>query len=185
MEMSDNKTKFKLIELDQNEKIVCEIRKHPLGYIGIYTIGIIVSLSAIIFSIFLSASVEDNIAGVNLSEMNASLLVTVFGAIVGVFIMIISLISAHLYRQDFLLVTSDKIVQCINNSLFNKKVSQLKIIDAQDVTVLQAGILAKAFNFGTIVIETAGEQTNYTFTYVPNPYERAKEIMSVQEAIKN
>ncbi|MCA9344118.1 PH domain-containing protein, partial [Candidatus Saccharibacteria bacterium] len=64
---------------------------------------------------------------------------------------------------------------------FNRKISQLSIGDVQDVTVTQKGVLAHLFNYGTLVIETAGEQQNYLFTYIPDPYKHSKLIVGAHE----
>jgi len=68
-------------------------------------------------------------------------------------------------------------------TIFDRKISQLGIGDVQDVTVTQKGIFARIFNYGTLVIETAGEQVNYIFTYTPRPYETAKQIVGSHENI--
>ena len=80
-----------------------------------------------------------------------------------------------------MLVTSDKIAQVLYRTIFDRKISQLSIGDVQDVTVTQRGVLARMFNYGTIVIETAGEQQNYTFTFVPDPYMCGKAIVGAHE----
>lgn len=91
------------------------------------------------------------------------------------------LIAAVIYNNSVVFVTSEKIVQVLYISLFNRKISQLGIGDVQDVTVQQVGIFPRIFNYGTLVVETAGEQQNYTFTYTPRPYESAKAIVGAHE----
>ena len=90
-------------------------------------------------------------------------------------------ISAILFTNNVIYVTSEKLAQVLYITLFNRKISQLSIGDVQDVTVTQKGILAHMFNFGTLVIETAGEQQNYTFTYIPDPYKHSKLIVGSHE----
>lgn len=90
-------------------------------------------------------------------------------------------IQAILYSNNVIFVTSEKIAQILYINLFNKKISQLSIGDVQDVTVTQKGILAHIFNYGTLVIETAGEQQNYNFTYIPEPYKNSKLIVGAHE----
>jgi hypothetical protein len=47
--------------------------------------------------------------------------------------------------------------------------------------VTQDGIFPRIFNYGTVVIETAGEQNNYIFTYTPFPYQVSKDIVGAHE----
>ena len=80
-----------------------------------------------------------------------------------------------------MIVTSEKLAQLLNPSLFNRKISQLSIGDVQDVSVHQNGIFPHIFDYGTVVIETAGEQQNYTFTFAPEPYKCAQAMVNAHE----
>jgi uncharacterized membrane protein YdbT with pleckstrin-like domain len=80
-----------------------------------------------------------------------------------------------------ILVTSDKIAHILYRNLVDRKISQLALGDLQDVTVDQKGLLARLFGYGTLVIETAGEQNNFSFNFTPHPYTFAKEIVGARE----
>jgi uncharacterized membrane protein YdbT with pleckstrin-like domain len=105
----------------------------------------------------------------------------VVGMILTLLSLLITAIGAYLYQNNVVLVTNEKIAQILYKNLFDRKISQLSVGDVQDVTVTQKGLLARIFNFGTLVIETAGEQQNYTFTFTPNPYECGKAIVGAHE----
>lgn len=172
---------FDMIEFDENEELVWEIRKHPFGLFIIYFTG--AAISAIIFSFlvlgpmlfdkdFLGLSIE--LGAVRPVAIGLGFLLTV-GGLVG------TAIGAYLYQANVVLITSEKIAQLLYTSLFNRKISQLSIGDVQDVSVQQKGIFARLFNYGTLVVETAGEQNNYIFTYTPQPYETGKAIVGAHE----
>jgi uncharacterized membrane protein YdbT with pleckstrin-like domain len=173
-----------MIEFDQDEKLVREIRKHPFGLFMIYLGGILTTL-LFFFVLVLGATVFDSSAvtegtGVASGSFNSILVAIGFFMCVGS--IIITAIAAYLYRNNVVLVTSEKISQMLYLSLFNRKISSLSIADVQDVTVKQSGIFAHIFNYGTLTIETAGEQSNYTFTFTPEPYEAAKSLVGSHEA---
>ncbi len=170
---------FNLIEFDKDESLICEIRKHPIGLFFIYLTGLGISLVFVaILGVALSDAIND-IAGSSASSMKS--LITV-GGIIFIFLILVAMtISAILYTNNVIYVTSEKLAQVLYITLFNRKISQLSIGDVQDVTVTQKGILAHMFNFGTLVIETAGEQQNYTFTYIPDPYKHSKLIVGSHE----
>ncbi len=175
---------FKFIEFDKDESLICEIRKHPIGLFFIYLTGISIALIIAIvlgilgFSSVLSTTLEDSGAS---SSGTFQSIVVVVGIIFVFFILAVMTIQAILYSNNVIFVTSDKIAQILYINLFNRKISQLSIGDVQDVTVTQKGILAHMFNYGTLVIETAGEQQNYTFTYIPDPYMNSKAIVGAHE----
>ena len=177
---SEGKKHFSLIEFDEEEELVTEIRKHPFGLFLILFIGIFVLLVSIITAAVISAADLNSFFQSSNANSAKGALVTI-----GFFIALLSLvgtfIGAFLYRSNVIYVTSEKIAQIVYTSLFHRKVSQLSIGDVQDVTVAQKGILAHLFGYGTLVVETAGEQQNYTFTFVPDPYKKSQDIVGAHE----
>jgi uncharacterized membrane protein YdbT with pleckstrin-like domain len=179
---SVGKRYLKLIELDANEKVVCELRKHPFGLFIVYLTGFLVSIALTLATIFTAIIFNGDPLEVGGAGNSAIVLVV---SVVGVLLIILSLImtaiGAFLYTSNVVFVTTDKIVQVLYTSIFNRKVSQLVLGDVQDITVEQKGLFARIFNFGTLIIETAGEQNNYVFTYAPGPYECSKIISAAHE----
>lgn len=174
---------FKHIEFDENEKLLYELRKHWFGLFVIYAFGTFVTLLMLGLAIggaALSQS-ETDTSDIGLTGGSIGAILIATGLLLSLLSLVVTAIAAYLYRTNVVLVTSDKLSQLLNQSIFNRKISQLSIGDVQDVTVAQRGIFAHAFHYGTLVIETAGEQQNYTFTYAPNPYEAAKIIVNAHE----
>jgi len=168
---------FKMIEFDENERLVTEIRKHPVGLLFIYIGGTIITLTLVAIALVTAALMQSESA--DIASIGPAIIA--FGIVLAVFSLIITTIEAYLYRSNVILVTTEKISQLVYHSLFNRKISQLSIGDVQDVTVRQEGIIAHIFNYGTLVIETAGEQQNYNFTFVPDPYKASKSIVGSHE----
>ena len=171
---------FKYIEFDPQEELIAEIRKHPIGLLFIFlTGGFVIFATIIVSTLAITGDFAATLGSANSNTFNQLFALISFILIVGA--IIATFIGAFLYRSNVIYVTSEKIAQVLYISLFNRKISQLSIGDVQDVTVTQKGIIAYAFNYGTLVIETAGEQQNYTFTYVPDPYEKSKLIVGTHE----
>lgn len=169
---------FNMIEFDDNEELILEIRKHPFGLFLIEVGGFLVTLLLTVIPIAIALNIET--LGVGSSSTVKTLLIFI-GFILGILAIGATFIAAILYRNNVIFVTNEKIAQVLYTSLFNRKVSQLSIGDVQDVTVRQDGIFPRIFKYGTLVIETAGEQQNYTFSYVPNPYETGRVIVGSHE----
>jgi uncharacterized membrane protein YdbT with pleckstrin-like domain len=169
-----------LIEFDAEESVVCTIKKHPIGLLSIYFTGLLVTMSVIIIGImfggmFVSATESE------VPEW-AETVIYVVSALVGITALAMTYIAAYIYQHNVIIVTSDKIVQILYKNIVDRKVSQLSLGDLQDVTVDQTGIFARLFHYGTLVIETAGEQNNFSFSYAPYPYECAKDIVGSRES---
>lgn len=171
---------FHFIEFDENEELIMEIRKHPFGLFLIYLTGGFIALALLLLATLGGAVDAGGFLGVDIGSFRAIFFVIIGILILGVAVSIF--IGAFLYTSNVIFVTNEKLAQVLYVTLFNRKISQLSIGDVQDVTVTQKGILAHIFNYGTLVIETAGEQQNYSFNFVPDPYQTSKAIVGAHEA---
>lgn len=171
---------FKLIEFDAEEKLIGEIKKHPFGLFIIYFSGTFITAMLVIALIIVPISLQSSdFAGIGFASLQP--VMAVVGLMLTLLSVIITMIAAYLYEHNVVLITNEKLTQMLYLSIFNRKISQLSIGDVQDVTVTQIGIFARMFNYGTLLVETAGEQANYNFTYTPRPYETAKLIVAAHE----
>lgn len=168
---------FSLIEFDDQEELLLEIRKHIFGLFLIVLSGTLIALALLATTIALASSSFLFDLGLD----NAKPVIALLGFVVTVVIAIATIIYVQLYRSNVVFITNEKIAQILYITLFNRKISQLNIGDVQDVTVSQNGFFAHIFGYGTLVVETAGEQQNYTFSFVPNPYQSAKIIITAHE----
>lgn len=73
------------------------------------------------------------------------------------------------YYLDVGIVTTERVVDIDQQGLFRRNVAELDVKMVQDVAAERSGILPTFFNFGDVVIQTAGERPNFTFHAVPNP----------------
>lgn len=177
---SEGRKHFNLIEFDANEVLVMEIRKHPIGLAIIFFIGAFITLATLLLAGFIATADLNSFFGVtSLNGLRSAFVVCSF--MITLIALVGTLIGVFLYKGNVIYVTSEKIAQVLYASLFNRKISQLSIGDVQDVTVTQKGILAHIFNYGVLVVETAGEQQNYTFSFVPDPYAKSKAIVGAHE----
>lgn len=170
---------FELIEFDENEELLGEIRKHPIGLLIIELTGVIMAIIVMLaaYALIWGTKQLDS----SLASDGVTAIVMIVGVLLALGVLGVSFIGSILYKSNVIFVTNEKIAQVLYKSIFDRTISQLSIGDVQDVTVTQKGLLARYFNYGTLVIETAGEQQNYTFTYVPSPYETAKLIVGSHE----
>lgn len=170
-----------LIEKDQDETIVYEIRKHPFGLVGIYATGLFVVFSVMGVALIVWRYSQGDQFGIGSDTSFIGPIAVFLGGVLSILSLAMTAVAAYLYQSNVVYVTSDKIAQVLQNTLFDRKISQLSIGDVQDVTTQQKGLFARMFNYGTLVIETAGEQSNYTFTYTPKPYEASRAIVNAHE----
>jgi uncharacterized membrane protein YdbT with pleckstrin-like domain len=95
---------------------------------------------------------------------------------------VILFVMAYVYHQSRLTLTDKSCVQVIQRNLFNKKISRLSMSNVEDVNVDQRGIIASLFNYGTLTVQTAGEEDNFLFTFCPSPNLYAERILEARQA---
>lgn len=162
-------------ELDPDEVIKAEVRKHPIGLIPIYGSGFLV-VAVMFVLIFFKSQVSESLLGF----VPENLVVLVLIAIAALAV-VITAVGAHVYKSNILLITNENIVQRIRYSLFNDKVSRLNLANIEDVTFYQRGILPRVLDYGVLHIETAGEKANFDFSKAPRPNHYAKMILQTSE----
>lgn len=90
------------------------------------------------------------------------------------------LITAYVFEHflswyyNVYIITDERIVDVDFHSLMYKEVAQAKIDNIQDVTFVMGGLSSSWFNYGTVFIQTAGEQREFDFDDVPHPNRVAK-----------
>lgn len=87
------------------------------------------------------------------------------------------------YELDVFIVTDQRIVNIAQNGLFARTVSEQRLFRVQDVMSEVKGIIPTFLRFGTVYVQTAGEQGHFIFRNVPNPEHVAKVIHGQMEKI--
>ena len=67
------------------------------------------------------------------------------------------------------IVTNERIIDVDFVHLLYKEFSEARLSKVQDLTYKTGGLLAVAFNFGNVAIQTAGQLANFEFELVPSP----------------
>lgn len=79
------------------------------------------------------------------------------------------------------IVTTERIVDIDFYHLLFKRFSQAELNKIQDISFSMGGIFATIFNYGNVLVETAGELPNIEFEKVPDPEKVVETIRSLTE----
>ena len=161
--------------MQPGERVICEIKRHPIGLFGVYAITAIVMAVLIAIAILTPyyatfITVQQRL-GVVLSA-GVAIIITLLFAYISVFI----------YRANRWVVTSDSVTEMSQTGLFNKQTRQISLANLEDVTVDHDGVLQTLLNYGNLVLESAGEGGKFIFTFCPDPHEYAKQVIAAHEA---
>ena len=160
--------------IESDEHILVVVRKHWVGIVGIYALAIALAAATVAMAAFVLPQLE-------LSH-ESLILVTIGGLFFSGLVFLFLFAMAYVYGQSHLTLTDKSCIQVIQRSLFNRKTSRLSMSNVEDVNVDQRGIIASIFNYGTLTIQTAGEEDNFIFNFCPCPNLYAERILDARQA---
>jgi len=85
---------------------------------------------------------------------------------------------------NIFIVTNKRIIDIDFLYLLYKKFSEAQIVRIQDISFRTGGIMATMFNYGDVLIQTAGELPNFVFEKIPRPAEVVNTISDLAEKVK-
>lgn len=159
-----------------HEQVVFNLRRHPIGILGIYIAS---AIMLILVAVGAFGLVPRVLTSVPASKANA-----IAGAIffVVMFLVLGFVYIAHIvYWSNTWQLTFESLTQTDRNSLFDQQLSHLSLGNVQDVSSEQDGIVPHLFNYGVLTVETAGERSKFQFPYCPRPEYYAQQILEARE----
>ncbi len=158
------------------EEILFELRRHPIGIIIVYLLTGIVLISFVVLYFMVRPSL---IRG-GIGQTTITLGLMLFTALAVLFDLLVTII----YWGNRWIMTSDSITQVNKIGLFHQEVSQLAIENIEDVTAQQNNIVQRIFDYGTLNVETAGEQGKFVFRFAPRPTYYGRIILEAHEQLE-
>lgn len=86
---------------------------------------------------------------------------------------------------DFFVFTNERIIGVEQISFLNRAISECSLDRVQEVNAFSKGFFANIFNYGTVDIRTASEDSRFEMHVIPFPVERAREILNIVQEFKN
>lgn len=163
--------------LTSDETLIFDVRRHPFGLFLIWFQIIFATVLGLGLILFLLPSVVESF---DVSSTDANAVAAAFSIAVISLSLLFLVLMTRIYKGNQLIVSDMNVTQVLQIGLFNRKISELSMANIEDVTSRQSGIFPTIFNYGILVIETAGEQNNFTFYYCPNPNAYAKAILDAR-----
>ena len=133
--------------------------------------GVILSLVSL-FMIFYGASHPDFVPSVPIG-------LAVIGIVILLLVVLMMWGVIWVWRRNRVVVTNERLVDISQNGLFSKKVSTLSLAKIQDVSAKVNGPWQTLFQFGTVIVQTAGERENFVLDFLPAPYQTEQYILEV------
>lgn len=163
-----------MIHLAEDEKILMVLRRHWIVLLGKFLTGILLLLVPTFFG--------SMAALFGIDFQTASPYIEFFTVVYLMAIVALLFIFWMDYYLDVWIITSERIVDIEQKSLFNREVSEFMLDKVQDITVEVPNMLATFLRYGNILVQTAGERS-FKIKDIPHTYE-AKNLI-LDQARKN
>lgn len=172
---------FLYLALRPNEEIQYLVRHHWVGFLGtLLTVTAMALLPAVII-IVLRLAAPAEIAG------NQSL-IAMFATVFYLFLATFLFASWINYYYNIVIITSQRLINISQEGLLSRKTSELNFAEIENVSADVNGLLQSWFNFGLLVVETAGGGTSgamlrpgfFTVQDVPDPNRIARAILDLK-----
>ncbi len=159
-----------------DERLVYFLRRHLITLSGVFMGYVAFFLVPVIGFLVLNTARPDIVSDPALFP-----LIIGVGSIVLLFMWLFLFQLFLDYYLDIWVVTNHRIVNITQSGLFHRKVAELRLYRIQDASASIGGFLHTLLNFGTVEIQTAGEQSHFVFHDIPDPQEVTKTILQLVE----
>lgn len=172
--------KYPTLNLSQNEFVILDIKRHPIGLL-LPVLTTALALLAVIAALIMYPSQPDTTLlplptyGQILLPLLLLMVLVAIGGSVAVWV----------YLQNHFYMTNESVIQEIQHSLFSRHEQTVSLGSIEDASFKQNGPLQMLLDYGTVRLSTEGEETTYRFSYVANPRNHIAVLNNAIESFKN
>lgn len=160
---------------EENEEVKFVIRKHWMALFKPIFVAFWTPVLGFLAVFFLPQSFPELMQGTNYNFYVLFISIWFLAANLYFFI------SWLVFYLNVGIVTDQNFVDIDQENLLHRKVSTLSLGDVQDVSASHKGFLQTYFNYGDVLVQTAGELPNFELINIPDPAGYAKKILDLQE----
>lgn len=85
------------------------------------------------------------------------------------------------YYLDILVLTNDRLLHIEQEGIFARTISEVDLFKIQDITSTIDGFFPSLFNYGDLLIQTAGALEKFAIESVPQPEKLRQKILDLAE----
>jgi hypothetical protein len=166
------------LSMNPGEKVILEAHRHWVNIAPFFASTVLV----VAIGFMLIGYVGGNPEGAERLFPGLTLaIVTPLVALLDVIAVVTLFFAYAVYRQNKIVLTNMHFIQITQTGLFGRTLSKLSLDELQDVRGSRKGVFGTIFNYGEILIETAGNEENFFFRPAPDPLNIAEQINDTHE----
>lgn len=154
--------RVKFVAKDSQEQIVLFLRRHPITNFGWMFLTVILLFAPLVLGWFpILSFLPDRFQFIAVSIWYMIVVAYAFESFLMWFFNVCIATDERIFDVDFF-------------NLIYREINEANIDQIQDITVRMSGVIRTIFNYGDVLIQTAGEVPRIEFQSVPNPDRVAK-----------
>lgn len=177
-----SKRHFPHLNLSDGEYVISAIRRHPIGLLAIW--GLVLPLVAVILGsipVILGAAAD---LGADVEGVSGTYLLLALCAL-AILVFFGGVVATIIYNANRFFLTNESVVQHIQTGLFSRKEQTISLVNIEDASFRQHGMLQHILGYGSLRLSTEGDETTYRFNFVAHPHRQIVLLNDAVEAFKN
>lgn len=181
---AESQRKYPHLNLSTGEYVISAVKRHPIGLVSIWMV-VAVAL-VIVFVAFPALIASQGVFGSGFQLSGGAIASAgIVLLLLAVLFVLGGLIATVVYDGNRFYLTNESVMQHIQTSLFSKKEQTVSLLNIEDASFRQHGILQTILNYGSLRLSTEGDETTYRFNFVANPQLQVTYLNDAIEGFKN
>lgn len=158
------------------ERVLLVLRRHPFVFLLITAAFVFFTLLPILLRFLIPENLSQSLAGTVWEVLVAVAL--------SVYYLFLWLFFAYAwvdYYLDLWIITDERVVNIEQVGLFNRVISEQRLLRVQDATSEVKGLFPTFLDYGYVYVQTAGERERFVFAQVPYPDLVKKVVIQAHE----
>lgn len=164
----------------EGEQVLIFVRRHWMAIIGwIFLALIMLAIPVIVISAMLAINGPGFFGG---SHLVYTALIVCAALLVTNAVFLTAWIEHYL---DVAIITPERLIHITQIGLFSRHVAELSLLRVQDVSARTNGYIQTLFQYGEVMVESAGDAPNFVITFAPKPHIIANTILTLHDRLTN
>lgn len=173
--------RYPSLNLSEGEYVISAVKRHWIGML--LPAAVTVFMVAFIMSIAINYSIIASSLGFGDTPLQG--VVLLIGTLLSLLFLIGGYVALWVYTNNKFFLTNESVIQELQYSLFARREQTVSLVNIEDASYRQEGLLPTLLNYGSIRLSTEGDETTYRFRYVANPKKEIALLNNAVEAFKN
>ncbi len=169
------------IQLEADEHVIIQVRKHWF-ILGVQLLSVVfIALVPLFLYFFMIKSTLFVKLPLEI-EINIPLMITLYSA----WLLIMWMGAFNIWNNYYLdvwTITNKRLIAVDQKGFFSRTTASFRLDRLQDTTIAVQGIIATLLDFGTLEMQTAGEERNFKASGLPHPGDLKAIILNAADTL--